>query len=170
MPATLKVFPLIIPPNPCSPFQLSRSFISNLGRGVPLLCSPPFHPHRRRVQVPSFSILTALASPLRLLHSSTSAFRPSFGTQIPGPRPIPGPHPPQLGPALTSGAPRPQHKRRRCCSSAPDAAPASSSISSSFSPPPAALHRTQGAVTVDVRTVSGSTDVSHRFLPPPSDP
>lgn len=67
MPATLKVFPPIIPPTPCSPFQLSRSFISNLGRDVPLLRSPPFHPYGRRVQVPSFSILPALASPLRPL-------------------------------------------------------------------------------------------------------
>lgn len=67
MPATLKVFPSIIPPTPCSPFQLSRSFISNLGRDVPLLRSPPFPPYGRRVQVPSFSILPALASPLRPL-------------------------------------------------------------------------------------------------------
>ena len=103
-------------------------------------------------------------------HPATSASRPSLGTRTPGPGPIPASDPPQLGPALTSGAPRPQHKRRRCCSSAPDAAPASSSFSSSFPPPPAALDRTRGAVTGDARAVSGCTGVSPSFLPPPPDP
>lgn len=104
-------------------------------------------------------------------HPATSCVPTLPGTWIPGPRPIPAPHPPQLGPALTSGAPRPQHKRRRCCSSAPDAAPASSSFSSSFPPPPAALDRTRGAVTGDAREVSGCTGVSvPAFSPHPPTP
>nr|XP_058938435.1 WW domain-binding protein 11-like [Kogia breviceps] len=43
--------------------HLWRPFASKLGRGVPPLGSPPSHPHRRRVQVPSSSIPTVSASP-----------------------------------------------------------------------------------------------------------
>lgn len=112
------------------------------------------HPHSLGISVPPFP------------HLATSASRPSLRNRIPGPRPVPAPHPPQLGQALTSGAPRPQHKRRRCCSSAPDAAPASSS-SSSFPPPPAAL---DGPGALSQEMLVWCPGVTLSFLPPPPDP
>lgn len=62
-PLSFKSVPQSSPhPHPYTPFQLWRPLASKLGRGIPLLGSPPSHPHRRRVQVPSSSILTVSAS------------------------------------------------------------------------------------------------------------
>jgi hypothetical protein len=168
--------PLSLSPNyptPTHPSHLWRLSVPNLGRGIPQLRFPPsylqasgpgpqfLHPHR-------LSIPASPPPPPRYICILTLPGSGGPGSQDPDPSLATTPQ--QLGQALTSGAPRPQHKRRRCCSSAPDTAPASSSFSSSFPPPRAALDRTRGAVTGDACAVSRCTGVSPSFLPRPPTP
>lgn len=81
-------------PHPTHSFPALEALRLQAGRGVPPLGSPPSHPHRRRVQVPSSSIPTVSASPRH--PRRTPPHLPPDPPSAPGPQDPDPPLPPTL--------------------------------------------------------------------------